>query len=339
MSPQKPIRRWLAWTIGGVWGATILAVLIANHTHPATTARVSLSVREFSFRTDARRILGPSDEEQLLVSGVGSLQIQLNRAQTVTTGGSSFQGTSIQIEGEPSASCTFYRVRSGGLDLNGPSIITLGVPSTAATKSFNLKMHGLLSGHLTSRPSEAGLKPGFECTRVRVSGLPSGNVSTSFSPQGGDSIFFTTSSDAQLSFDLTAQSEIGDTQIPILDEIRFSHIDPRTLDEKTVLLRNKNEVSFEKLGKTVTLNEADLLVVAPKSDFYLSQFTVKDGIHLRLQGVARDVREGAGASALTTLMPSSLEHLDNIKRIYGIVPAIVGLILGILEKVGLLPEK
>ncbi len=339
MSPQKPIRRWLAWTIRGVWIATILAVLIATHTHPATTAKVSLSVKEISFRTNASRILEPSDEEQLLVSGVGSLQIQLTSAQRVASGGSSFQATSIQIEGEPFASCTFYRVRSGGLDLNGPSIITLGVPSTAGTKSFSLKVHGSLSGHLTSRPGEAGLRPGFECTRVHVNGSPVGSVTASFSPQGGDSIFLATSSDAQLSFDLTAQPEIRDTQIPILDEVHFSHIDPRTSQEKTVLLKNKNEVSFEKLGKTVTLDEADLLVVAPKNEFNLSQFTVKDGIHLSMHGVARDVRAGAGASDLATLMPSSLDHLDNIKRIYGVVPAIVALILGILEKMGLLPEK
>jgi len=325
--------------IGGVWIATVLAVLIATHTHPATTAKVSLSVKEVSFRTNASRILGPSDEEQLLVSGVGSLQIQLNSAQTVTISEPSFQATSIQIEGEPFASCTFYRVRSGGLDLNGPSIITLGVARTAGTKSFSLKAHGSLSGHLTSRPSAAGLKPGFECTRVHVNGSPVGSVTASFSPQGGDSISFTTSPDAQLSFDLTAQSEIGDTQIPILDEVRFSHIDPRTSAEKTVLLKNKNEVSFEKVGKSVTLDEADLLVVAPTNDFYLSQFAIKDGIHLSLHGVARDVRAGAGASDLATLMPSSLDHLDNVKRIYGVVPSIVALILGILEKMGLLPGK
>jgi len=339
LSLQKPIRRWLAWTIVGVWIATILAVFIATHTHPATTAKVSLGVREISFRTNASRILSPSDEEQLLVSGVGSLQIQLNSEQTVTSGGPPFRATSIQIEGEPSASCTFSSIRSGGLDLSGPSIFTFGVPTAAGAKSFNLKVHGSLSGHLTTRPGEAGLKPGFECTRVRVNGGPTGNVAASFSPQGGDSIFFATSSDAQLSFDLTAQTEIGDTQIPILNEVRFSHIDPRTLEEKTVLLKNKNEVSFEKLGKSVTLDEADLLVVAPKNEFYLSQFIVRDGIHLSLHGVARDVRAGAGASALVTLMPSSLDQLDNMKRVYGIVPSLVGLILGILEKLGLLPEK
>jgi hypothetical protein len=339
LNAQKPIRRWLAWTIVGVWIATVLALLVATHTYPATTARVSLSVREISFRTNASHILGPSDEEQLLVSGVGSVQIQLNSLQKVTTDESSFPATSIQVEGQPSGSCTFYRIRSSGLDLDGPSILTFGVPSTVKTRSFNLKVHGPLSGHLTSRPGEAVLKPGFECTRVRVNGGPVGRVAVSFSPQGGDSIFFSTSPDPQISFDLAAESQIGDTQIPIIAEVRFSHINPHTQEEKTVLLPNKNEISFEEVGKNVPLDESDLLVVAPKHEFYLSQFTVQDGVHLTLHGVARNVRKGPGASDLPTVMPSSLDHLDNVKRIFGIAPSIVGFILGILERMGLLAEK
>ena len=333
------MRRWVAWTVLAVWIATVLAVLIADHTHPATTAQISLSVREFSFRTNASHILGPSDDAQFLLAGLSSLQIQFNAEQTITTDGVPIRARSIQIDGDPSASCTFYRVRNSGLDLNGPSILTLGAPSTAGTRSFNLKVHGALSGHLTSRPGEAGLKAGFECTRAHIGGAPAGNILVGFSPQGGDSVYFATSSDAQLGFEVTAQSEIGDTQIPITGEVRFSHIDPHTLEEKTVLLKNKNEVSFEKLGKSATLDESDLLVLEPKNEFYLSQFIVKDGVHLSLHGVARDLRAGAGASALETLMPSTLDHLDNIKRIYGIVPSIVALILGILEKMGLLREK
>jgi hypothetical protein len=343
LSPQKPLRRWLAWTIGGVWVATALAVLIATRIHPSTTANVSLSLREISFRTNASRILGPSDEEQLLISGVGSLQIQLNTPQTIQTGGPPVEATSLQIDGEPSASCTLYQVHSSGFDLTGPAIITLGVPSIAATRSFNLKVHGPFRGNLTSRSGEHDLKPGLECTRVHVNGGPPGNMTVSFSPQGGDSIFFATS-DAQLTFDLTPQSEIGDTQIPILKEIRFSHIDAHTSEEKTVLLKPpagyKNEVSFEKLNKSVTINDADLLVVVPKkNDFYLRQFTVKDGVQVSLHGIVRDVRTGAGVTDLATLMPSSFDHLDNVKRIYGVVPALVAFILGILEKMGGLPER
>jgi hypothetical protein len=339
LTPQKTRRRWLKWTVLVIWVVTFLAVLIADHIHPATTVEVSLTVREFSFRTNASHILGPSEEEQLLVSGLASMQIQLSSPQIVTTGGSPFQATSIQIEGEPSASCTFYRVRSSGLDLNGPSILTLGAPNASGNRSFSMKVHGAVSGRLTSRKIESVLKSGFQCTRVHTNGGSVGSVEVSLSPQGGDSIFFATAPDAQLGFDLTVQSEIGDTQIPITDEVRFSHIDPRTLEEKTVLLKNKNKVTFEKLGKSVPLDEADLLVVTPKNEFYLTQFTVKDGVDLNLHGVASDVRAGAGATDLATLMPSSLDHLDNMKRIYALVPSIVGVILGILEKMGLLPKK
>jgi len=343
LSPKKPLRRWIAWTIGSIWIATALAVLIAARVHPSTTANASLSVREISFRTDSRRILGPINEEQLLVSGLRSLRIQLNSAQTIRTSGPPIQATSLEIEGEPSASCSFYQVRSGGLELSDPSIITLGWASTTGERSFNLKVHGSFSGNLTSRPSEPALRPGFACTRVHVNGAPAGNVEANFSPQGGDSVFFATSSDARLDFDLTAQSEIGDTQIPILGELRFSDVDPRTSEEKTVLLKPppayKNEVSFEKLDKSVTLDDADLVVVVPKSDFYLRRFTVRDGIQLSLHGVVRDVRAGAGASDLETRMPSLFDHLDNEKRIYGVIPALAALILGVLEKMGSLGRK
>jgi hypothetical protein len=339
LSDTKPMRRWLAWTIASVWILTLVAVIVANHTHPATTAKISLSVKEISFRTSASHILGPSDEGQFLISGVGALQIQLNNARQVAVGTASVQASTLRIDGEPHAACTFYRVRTGGLDLAGPSIIALGVPSTAGTFSFNLKVHGSLSGRLSSRPGQANLRTGFECVRVHTNGGPVGTVSAAFSPEGGDSVFFATTPDAQLSFDVSANNEIGDTQIPIIDEVRLSHVDPRTMQEKTVLLKNKNEVSFDEVSKTIMLDEADLVWVAPKNEFYLSQFVVKDGVHLTLHGLVRDVSRGPGASNLTTVMPSSFDHLDNVKRIYGIVPSMVGLVLGILDKMRLLPER
>ena len=237
MTPKKPLRRWLAWTVAGVWIAIALVVLVTIRMHPSTVASASLSVRQFTFRTNARRVLGPSNVEQLLISGVSSLQIQLNSAQVIKIGGAPLQATSLDIQGEPSASCSFYHVRSGGLEMAGPSIITLGAPRTGRRTSFNLKVHGPLRANLTSQPNQSGLKAGFECKRVHVNGSPTGDVEASLSPQGGDSIFFSTSSDARLDFDLTSQSEIGDTQIPILGEIRFSEIDPHTSEEKTVLLK------------------------------------------------------------------------------------------------------
>lgn len=336
--PDKPFRSWIGWTIGGVWILTALAVFIATRMHPATATNALLSVKEFSFRTSATSILGPSNEEQLLVSGVGSLRIEFNSPQMISISGQSMHATTLTMDGESSASCSFYLVRSGGLALGAPSTITLGATSVEGGRSFSMKVHGPLSGNLTSRPSEGDLKPGFECKRVRVNGAPAGDVEGTFSPQGGDSISFATS-DARLDFVLTAQSEIGDTQIPVLDELHFFAVDPRTGEPKTVLQKGQNEVTFEKLAKKVTINEGDLLVVAPKDNFYLRQFAVKDGIQLSLHGVARDVRSGAGAGDMQTLMPSSFDHLDNAKRIYGVIPALAALILGILEKLGALGKK
>src|SRR5712691_2327345 len=275
---RTPIRRWLFWTTAAVWIATLAALLIATHTHPATTARIAVSLREISFRTNARHILEPSDEEQLLISGVGSLQIRLNSPQPLSVGGVVIPASSVQIDGGPSSACSFYQVRSSGINLDGTSAITLGVPNPVGTTAFDLKAHGgALNGNLTSRPTTGDLKPGVECARVRTNQGPVGDVVVNLSPEGGDAIFFATSADTQMSFDLTANSEIGDTQVPILGQVRFSHNDPRTLDEKTVLLKGKNEVSFEKVGKNEILDEADLLVVDPKSDFYLTRFKVKDG--------------------------------------------------------------
>jgi hypothetical protein len=164
-------------------------------------------------------------------------------------------------------------------------------------------------------------------------------VSAYFSPQGGDSIFFATATDAQLNFDVTHNNEVGDTQIPIVNEVRLSHIDPRTMQEKTILLKNNNHILFEELNKTIVLGETDLVEVVPENEFYLSQFTVLDGVHLTLHGLVREVRRGAGASNLASVMPSSFDYLDNLKRIYGIVPSMIGLLLGILDKMRLLPER
>jgi len=182
------------------------------------------------------------------------------------------------------------------------------------------------------------LQPGFECRGLRVNGRKA-DVDGSFSQAGGDSIYLATSPDVRLDFSLAEQSEVTDTQIPVLNELRFSEIEPRTSEEKSVLLKPAPEVFFEKVKQKVTLDPADLLVVVPKSNFYLRQFTVADGVHVSLRGVVREIRSGAGAKGLTTLMPSAFDHMDSAARIYGAIPALVALVLGILERMGLLGKK
>ena len=336
---EKSFRPWVAWLICGIWAGTALVIFIAARIHPATTANLSVSTRKLSFRTTAGHILGQSNEEQLLVSGVSSLQIQFNRTQAIRIGGAPVRVTSLDGEGDSFSSCSFYKVRSGGFEVGSTAVITLEVFDVSNARSFSLKSHGVLNDNLSSRPSEHGLMAGFECREMRVNGGRAGDVEGNFSPEGGDSIFIATPSDARLDFSLAGHSEANDTQIPILNELRFSEIDPGTSEEKSVLLKPAPEVTFEEVNKKVILNSADLLVVVPKSDFYMRQFTVRDGIQLSLHGAVRDILTGAGASDLATLMPSASEYLDNAMRIYGTIPAIVGLVLGILERMGVLGKK
>ena len=306
MKPKVQLRAWVAWAIGSmlILLGIVITVLIATHDHPPTTVNVLLNVSKISFRTDAIRILAPSTAEQLLIARISLLKIRGKAVQIVGDSSLPIQANSFEIEGAASASCTFYLVRNSGFELSGPSLITLGWARTAGGSSASLQVHGSLTGTLTSQPSETASNPGFTCTRVHAHGGPAETVEGSFSPQGGDSILFTTAPDARLVFDLTANSEIGDTQIPILDELRFSSIDPRTYEEKTVLLSPpagyKNEISFEALNKTVSIDDSDILIVRPKRGFYLRQFTVRDGLQLSLHGVVYDVRTGAGANDLQT---------------------------------------
>src|SRR5260370_35548111 len=108
--PEKTFRPWVVWLISGIWAGTALAVLIAARIHPVSTANVSVGTKNISFPTNAGHILGRSNEEQLLVSGVSSLQIQFNGAQIIRTGGAAMRVNSLQAEGDSLASCSFYQV-------------------------------------------------------------------------------------------------------------------------------------------------------------------------------------------------------------------------------------
>jgi hypothetical protein len=266
------------------------------------------------------------------------LQIQFNGPQTLRTGGGTLRVTSLQAEGDSFAACSLYQVRSSGFEVRGPAVITLEVIEVSNARTFSLKAHGELNDNLSSRPSEPGVRPGFECRGVRFNGGPAGDVEGSFSSGGGDSIFVATSPDTRLDFSLARNTDVSDTQIPILTELRFSEIDPRTSEEKSVLLRPA-EISFEKVNRKLTVDASDLLVVVPGDEFYMRNFTIKDGIQLSLHGRVREIRSGAGAKDMATLMPSAFDQLDNAKRIYGAVPLLVGLVLGILEKMGVLGKK
>jgi hypothetical protein len=339
VEPTKTFRPWLAWLIGCVWAGTAVAVFTASHIHPATVANISLNTKRISFRTNASHVLNASNEEQLIISGIRSLRIAFTTPQRITIGGILETATLLEIEGGPSASCSFYQIRTSPIELPAPAIITLDKINPADNKSFSLQTHGALGVNISSQFPERNMKPGFDCSGVHEQGAPSTDIEGTFSSSGGDTVVVASSDDARLDYVLSSQSDVGDTQIPILEGIRFSEIDTRTGDEKSVLIKPPAQVTFERLDKKVALDDAELLVVVPQRNFYLKQFTVTNGIQLGLHGVVKEVKAGAGANDLSTLMPSAFEHLDNAKRIYGVVPALVALIIGILEKMGALGKK
>jgi hypothetical protein len=336
---EKTFRPWIAWLIGGIWAGIAVAVLIAARIHPATTANLSISTRRVSFRTSASHILGPSNEEQLLISGVSSLQIRFNHELTIRRSGAAIKVISLEAKGDSFTSCSFYQVRSSGFEVRGPAVITLEVVDVSNARSFSLRAHGLLNDELSSLPGEHGLQPGFECRGLRIGGGPPGDVEGNFSPGGGDTIFVATSLDSRLDFSLAGHSEVSDTQIPILGELRFSEIDPGTSEEKSVLLKPDTEITFEKADKKITVDSGDLLVIVPQKNFYMRQFTVKNGIHLSLHGSVREIRAGAGVHALSTLLPSAFEQMQSGMRLWGAIVGGVGLLIGILERMGVLGKK
>jgi len=141
---------------------------------------------------------------------------------------------------------------------------------------------------------------------------------------------------------MAGSSKVGNTQIPVLDEIRFSSIDPRSSEEKTILLpasnAHKNEIVFENPRSSVALDDADLLLIIPDKDFTLRRFSIDDGIHANFYGSVRDIKVGAAANDLVSRMPSYFDHLDGQKRFFGAVPALAALIVALLEKLGSLPK-
>jgi len=335
--PNASLTRLLHWGIAAVWVSTAVAVLIATHIHPPTTLAASLDVRRISFKTDANRILGPNNDSQLLVSKIRSVQIHFNSPQLVSADGTTHKTDIVEISGEPFAACSFYRVRSDGVNLERDSLLTLSVdqdpnPTSSTFRPFSLNVHGLLSGNLTSQAATQALVPGFSCQHVRVDGASVQSVESRLSPGGGDAIFFATYTDARLDFALDQGNSIGDTQIPIRDAIRFWEVEPGSENVKTVLLGNENKVSFEDVGQSFMLDDADLLLVEPHRDLYLRRFVLKDGIQLSLHGAVREVKSGAGPKDLRTHLPTLFDRIDNTKRVWGVIPALVAFVLGLFEK-------
>jgi len=336
---SKTMRRWVKWTVTAALTGTVVLAIVLTLIHPETSVNVSLNVREISFGTSATRIFSPASEEQFIISRVAAVRIQGSGIK-VKAGSDQFVENSVEIEGDTAGSCNFYNVRTSIINLNSDSILNLFWLEQSGGSSFGLRSNKALTGNLTAQPS-AKSKSGFSCVRVRLNGRPTGTVEGEFFSE--DSVYFSTANNAQIDYRGISGLNIGDSQIPIVGDLRFSHITPGDSQEEKTVLRppasgQSNEISFEEVDSTVKLSDSDLLMIRPAQGFYLRQFKIDNGIQLSLHGLAKDVLIGAGANDMKSKMPSLFDELDKKARVFVVIPAVVAFLLGILEKLGVLPR-
>jgi hypothetical protein len=338
---NQQMRNWVAWTIVSIWAGTALGVFVAAECHPATTINGSLTVSELPVLTNASRILAATDDVQLAVSGVSAVEIEGQKIQVSQNGEAMAEKGAVSLRGDAGSTCTFSSVHSDGLRLSGASAVRFVSRVDDEPSAFAIESHGEITGNLTS---QAGTISGFVCTQVTLAGEGKKlTLEGRFAPEGGDSVLFSSWKDTTISLHPTTTLGIRNTQIPILGEIRLSKVDRDSLEEKSVLASpdsgSDNKVIFERLEKTIKFDPADMLVIKPAKYFYVREFVLaKNGLRVSFHGVAEDVIAGAGPEDLHSRMPSLLDQLVHEKEIFGLVPAIVAVLIGILEKIGALPK-
>lgn len=325
-----------------VWVFTALTVWVLVSIHPPASVDVSLTVGEFSFSTGPGLILNDAYEEQLLISGIAALDISGEDLRVSVDDRNEASVSRVAVRGDPSFSCSFYHVRSTRPELKGPSRVTLALPPRSKPGSFSFKSHGAIAVHVTSQPaSESGQPSHFGCTQAIVDGVTVQHIDGRFPAEGGSVAEVVSSSDVRIDFRGAVPADFVDTQIPILQDLRFSTVRPGPdAEEKTTLLPPPpgldNEVVFEG-AEPIRLNEGDLLVIEPErnSPFYLKRFgLLQEGIRLSLGGTARDLRIGPGSASLQSRKPSLLDALDTKARVFALVPALAALVFEILDRMG-----
>lgn len=311
-------------------------MLALNHVHRATAASVELRVREVSFTTNAPRLLEPITAKQFLITGVSRLEVQGARFEiTVRSGTEKHIVTEgFAVDGDDASSCAFYSVRASPLHLDEASTITLTWQDSG--RAFGIGSQRPLSGVLSFEAS--GGAPGFTCTGMNVNGTRVGVEARVH--DSGATAYYSTAPDTRVDL-RDPSSNARDTQIEVLEPIVFSQVTPGSKpQEKTVLLRGSklrpNQIVFDDPKQTIQVDDDDIVRITPAHDFYLRSFLIAEGINLDFHGWLRDVSIGAGPGDLRSCMPSLFEQLTARNKLLGIIPSIAALLLGLLEKMGVI---
>lgn len=111
------MRSWVIWIVGCTWALTVLAIFILSRIHPPATVCVSLYTQELSFLTDAKEVLGPMKEDQLIITRISKIEVDGEKVQFNFDHGSPEVEDVGELYGLPGATCSFYVVRSSSIQL------------------------------------------------------------------------------------------------------------------------------------------------------------------------------------------------------------------------------
>jgi hypothetical protein len=335
---KKPKQRMRArvWVpIVVIWTVTALVVIILmNLTRPGPI-RAEVLTSELAFKSASEKLFTASNYEDVLVSGIVAMSIARSAADAPSN-----SSTRADYSGSVLSRCVFTHVRSEPIELQRDADVRMIYTASDGNPSLALSSTGRLRMSMTSQPADSGAAD-VTCSKVsRSADNRSDDLSYALSKQGGDSISIVTTEGARLDMRMPSAERLQDTQISLVNRVRFSTIDVVTGDEKTTLLADPshraNNITFEAVERTKAIDPADILQIDPGSDFWITRLSVDGGLRLNLHGTATNVYAGGGPGAMSQLLPTALDSWLTFKGALALIPAVAGAIVAFLEKLGAL---
>jgi hypothetical protein len=323
----------IAWVVGATWAATAGVVTFLYFVRPTTTVHVSLLASDLSLPVRSARLFTPSNDVEVVVSEVERLEVffTANNSDAGTSPASSV------LVGGSGTSCFFSSTRSSPITLKGDATIRIRATNTANQLGFSVTSDVPMSGELTSQPASGTLRPTYRCVGKAVperfeAEVPSDKTAA---------ILYLTASNAAISVAPSAQAASIGSALEIVQPFKIAEVDAVSGEETSALLEGRsvdtNFIIFESLGRKVSLDYRDIIQIAPGGRLRLRGLSVDHGIHADLHGVVSNVRRGSGVGDMETIMPRALDYCLNAKGMLGLIPALVTLVLGILERMHVLP--
>jgi hypothetical protein len=320
------LRSRIAWPIAFVWILTTICVVTSTFIHPVADAKLNLNVRRLTIESDRSVFVVPAENREVLFSNISSIR---NPSEH------------LDLTGSANSTCAFYNVRSSSVRISERSEVSFLWNSSkiknALPVPLSLSFEVPIFMTLTTQPGKSGMS----CAGMSNDQSSIGSVERVFSADGGAEFEVSTLSTSTVNFIPVPGTETKQTQIPIVAPIDFWQVDQATQARISVLRTpspNKpNEVAFPVFSKVHTIPPDELISVVPSSGFYLTSINFTDGIQVTLEGPVKDLRTGPGVADMRSIMPTLLDRYQNQKGVLALIPAFVAFVIGLLEKIKLLP--